>query len=88
MGAIVRAMRGSYHHGMDSVGPAEINRILAVTDALGIQREAVVVPLGTAKGGRVRFNARRKIEITATSDGFDEWLQALPAALRAMGPAA
>lgn len=66
---------------MDSVGPAEINRILAVTDSMNLHREQVVIPLGTCPGGRVRFNARKKVEITAPADGFDEWLKALPAAL-------
>ncbi len=32
---------------MDAVGPPEIMRILAVTDALGFHREAVKIPLWT-----------------------------------------
>jgi hypothetical protein len=67
---------------VDSVGPPEIGRILAVTDARGMSREGVVIPLGTVEGGRVRFNARKKVEITAPSAGFDEWLKVLPELLR------
>src|SRR5574341_1020886 len=39
---------------VDSVGPPEILRILAVTDALGLHREAVSVPLWTEGDGRLR----------------------------------
>ena len=38
---------------LEAVGMNEINKIFAVTDAMGIHREAVVIPLGTGKG-RVR----------------------------------
>ena len=38
---------------LDAVGMAEINKIFAVLDALGVHREHVVIPLGTGKG-RVR----------------------------------
>jgi len=66
---------------VESVGPAEINRILVVMDSIGVSREHVVVPLGTKPGGLVRFNARKKIEITAPESGFDDWLKALPQAI-------
>ena len=38
---------------LEAVGMNEINKIFAVTDALGIHRETLVIPLGTGKG-RVR----------------------------------
>ena len=48
---------------LDAVGMAEINKIFAVTDALGVHREALVIPLGTGKG-RVRKLPSGKFEIT------------------------
>ena len=39
---------------LDAVGMAEINKIFAVTDAMGVHREALVIPLGTG-AGRVRM---------------------------------
>lgn len=69
---------------MDSVGPSEIMRILGVTDALGLHREAVVVPLGTRGAGEARVR-NGKLEITAPAEGdFEAWLAALPDTLRAM----
>ena len=38
---------------LDAVGMNEINHIFGVTDAMGIHREQLVIPLGTGKG-RVR----------------------------------
>ena len=70
---------------MDSVGPPEIMRILAVTDALGFHREAVVVPLWTKGKGEIRIVRGSKLEISAPAEGdFEAWLAALPAALKAM----
>ena len=69
---------------MDSVGPPEIMRILAVADALGIHREAVAVPLWTKGKGEIRLRGS-KLEITAPAEGdFESWLAALPAQLRSM----
>ncbi|MGH7368148.1 MAG: hypothetical protein ACREK9_17225 [Candidatus Rokuibacteriota bacterium] len=62
---------------------AEINRIFAVTDTLGVHREALVIPLGTGKG-RVRKLTSGKIEITVDAETpLDEWLEELPALIRA-----
>ena len=69
---------------MDSVGPPEIMRILAVTDALGFHREAVVVPLWTKGKGEILVRGQR-LQISAPAEGdFEAWLQALPDTLRAM----
>ncbi len=46
----------------------EIDAIFAVTDALGIHREMLVIPLGPASPGRV-VEARHPIE---------EWVKELP----------
>ncbi len=70
---------------MDSVGPPEIMRILAVTDALGFHREAVVVPLWTKGKGEIRIVRGSKLEVTAPAEGdFEAWLAALPATLGSM----
>lgn len=59
-------------------------RILAATDALGLHREAVTVPLWTEKGGKLEVRGP-KLRITAPSDlDFDAWLAGLPDALRAL----
>ena len=69
---------------MDSVGPPEIMRILAVTDALGFHREAVVVPLWTKGKGEILVRGPR-LQISAPAEGdFDAWLKALPQTLGSM----
>jgi len=56
----------------------EINKIFAVIDAMGIHREAVVIPLGTGKG-RVRKMPSGKFEIIVDAETpIDEWLVGLP----------
>jgi hypothetical protein len=68
---------------LDAVGMAEINKIFAVTDALGIHREALVIPLGTGTG-RVRKLPSGKLEIVVDARiPIDEWLEGLPALIRA-----
>lgn len=70
---------------MKTITPSEINRILAVTDSMGIHREAVMVQLGFAHGGIVRIYAQKKIDITAPSDfGLDEFLTSLPQRIAAL----
>ena len=68
---------------LDAVGMAEINKIFAVTDALGIHREALVIPLGTGKG-RVRRLPSGKLEIVVDAETpIDEWLHGLPGLIKA-----
>ncbi|MCI0546766.1 MAG: hypothetical protein L0027_05730 [Candidatus Rokubacteria bacterium] len=68
---------------LDAVGMAEINKIFAVTDALGVHREALVIPLGTGKG-RVRRLPSGKLEIIVDAEmPIDEWLLGLPDLIRA-----
>ncbi len=68
---------------LDAVGMTEINKIFAVTDALGVHRESLVIPLGTGKG-RVRKLPSGKLEIVVDAEApIDEWLQGLPALIRA-----
>jgi hypothetical protein len=67
----------------DAVGMSEINKIFAITDALGVHREALVIPLGTGPG-RVRRLPSGKIEIVVDRETpIDEWLEGLPALIRA-----
>jgi hypothetical protein len=63
---------------LDAVGMSEINRIFAVTDAMGIHRESLVIPLGTGTG-RVRKLPSGKLEIVVDAEApFEEWLEGLP----------
>ena len=57
----------------------EIDAIFAVTDALGIHREKLVIPLGPGSPGRVRRLPNGKLEITVEgARPLDEWLRDLP----------
>ncbi|HEY7254936.1 MAG TPA: hypothetical protein VIG37_30920 [Methylomirabilota bacterium] len=68
---------------LDAVGMAEIHKIFAVTDAMGVHRESLVIPLGPGQG-RVRKLPSGKLEIIVDRETpIDEWLQGLPALIRA-----
>ena len=68
---------------LEAVGMNEIDKIFAVIDALGIHREAVVIPLGTGKG-RVRKTFNGKLEIIVDAETpIDEWLLGLPELIQA-----
>jgi hypothetical protein len=68
---------------LDAVGMDEINKIFAVTDAMGINREGVVIPLGTGKG-RVRKLLNGKLEIVVDAETpIDVWLEGLPELINA-----
>jgi hypothetical protein len=57
----------------------EIDAIFAVTDALGVHREALVIPLGPGRPGRVRKLPNGKLEITVDAERpIEEWVQELP----------
>jgi hypothetical protein len=64
----------------------EIERILAVTDALGIHREHVMIPLAPRRPGRVRRLPNGRYEIAVDAERpFDEWMAGLADAIRAAG---
>lgn len=64
---------------LDVVTMKEIDAIFAVTDALGLHREALVIPLGPASPGRVRKLPSGKLEIVVdASRPLEEWLKELP----------
>ena len=68
---------------LEAVTMKEIEKIFAVTDGMGIHREALVIPLGPATPGRVRKLPSGKIEITVDAQmPLDEWLKSLPALIR------
>ncbi|HEY6263031.1 MAG TPA: hypothetical protein VIW47_15650 [Nitrospiraceae bacterium] len=56
-----------------------INRILGVTDSLGLNREWVEIPLSPESPGVVRRLTNGKLEIVVDADQpFDDWLKSLP----------
>jgi hypothetical protein len=64
---------------LERVTLAEIQAIFGVTDALGISREALVIPLGPGRPGRVRRLPSGKLEIVVDADQpLAEWLERLP----------
>jgi hypothetical protein len=68
---------------LDAVGMSEISKIFAVTDALGLHRESLVIPLGTGRG-RVRRLPGGKLEIVVDAEiPIDEWLKGLPEMIQA-----
>ena len=71
---------------LDVVTMKEIDAIFAVTDALGVHREKLVIPLGPATPGRVRKLLNGKFEITVeAARPLDVWLRELPALIAAAG---
>jgi hypothetical protein len=69
---------------LEAVGMKEITAIFAVTDALGVHREMLVIPLGPATPGRVRRLPSGKLEIVVeAARPLDEWLKELPALIAA-----
>ena len=69
---------------LKAVTLTEIQAIFEVTDALGISREALVIPLSPGRPGRVRRLPSGKLEIVVDAQTpIDEWLEGLPALIRA-----
>ena len=70
---------------LEVVTMKEIDAIFAVTDALGVHREKLVIPLGPASPGRVRKLPNGKFEITVDAERpIDEWVKELPALIAAV----
>jgi hypothetical protein len=70
---------------LKSVTLKEIERIFAVTDPMGISREALVIPLRTEHPGCVSIMKDGKLEIVVDrDDDFDEFIAALPERIRAL----
>jgi hypothetical protein len=69
---------------LEVVTMKEIDAIFAVTDALGIHREALVIPLGPGTPGRVRKLPSGKLEITVDAETpIDTWVKELPGLIAA-----
>jgi len=67
---------------MNRLGPPEIRSILAITDALGIHRESVRVPLTGRSEGGVRVTESSQLEIVAPAEGdVAAWIETLPRSL-------
>jgi hypothetical protein len=63
----------------------EIEKIFEVLDALGISREAVVIPLRPQHPGRVSLLKDGKLEIVVErDDDFDAWVRTLENRIRAL----
>jgi hypothetical protein len=61
----------------------QISQILEVTDALGLNREWVEIPLSPEGSGTVRKLPNGKVEIVVAADQpFDDWLAALSDTIR------
>jgi hypothetical protein len=71
---------------LERVTLAEIQAVFAVTDALGISREALVIPLSPGRPGRVRRLPNGKLEIILDTDvPLAQWLEGLPNLISAAG---
>jgi hypothetical protein len=69
---------------LQAVTLKEIEAIFAVTDGLGISREALVIPLAPGRPGRVRKLPTGKLEIVVDAETpLPEWLRGLPELIRA-----
>jgi hypothetical protein len=73
---------------MTRVTLKEIERILEITDALGLSREALTIPLRTRHPGGVRKlpNGTYEIVVDAKAD-FEQWLSWLRSRLSELGAA-
>jgi hypothetical protein len=61
----------------------QISEILELTDALGLNREWVEIPLSPEGSGAVRKLANGKLEIVVAADQpFNEWLATLSDVIR------
>jgi len=63
----------------------EIEKIFEVLDALGISREAVIIPLRPEHPGRVSLLKDGKLEIVVErDDNFSAWVKTLENRIRAL----
>lgn len=68
---------------LEEVTLREIEAIFAVTDAMGLSREALVIPLRPRHPGRVRKTPAGKIEIVVDSEqDFAEFVLGLEPQVR------
>ena len=72
---------------LEEVTMKEMNAIFAVTDAMGLSREALVIPLLPRSPGRVRKMPNGKLEIVVDREDFDGFVAALEGHIKAAGGA-
>ena len=71
----------------DVIGMADMQLVFAVTDALGIDRESVSVPLEKEDPGSVRRQPGGELEIVVPlTVPAQEWVKKLAQDLKALGP--
>ena len=69
---------------LEVVTMKEIDAIFEVTDALGIHREMLTIPLGPATPGRVRRLLSGKFEIVVDAQTpIEQWVKELPGLIAA-----
>ena len=69
---------------LQEVTMKEMNAIFAVTDAMGLSREALVIPLMPRRPGRVRMMPGGKIEIVVDGEDFEGFVAGLEGQIRAV----
>ena len=62
---------------MQPITPAQIRRILEITDSLGIHREAVVIPLAREGTGAIDRDGAKLVITAPEGDAFEGWLNGL-----------
>lgn len=68
---------------LQAVSFQQISKILEVTDALGLNREWVEIPLSPENPGMVRRLSNGKLEIVVDAEQpFDQWLTGLPSCIQ------
>ncbi len=68
-----------------AVRPEQIIKILELTDAFNIHREAVTIPLSAEKGGSITLLPDGKLRIVCPEHTpFDQWLNQLRGQLEKM----
>jgi hypothetical protein len=70
---------------LQEVTMREIEAVFAVTDRLGISREALAIPLMPRTPGRVRRTSDGRIEIVADATDFPGFVERLEGTLRSLG---
>lgn len=68
---------------LQAVSFQQISKILEVTDAIGLNREWVEIPLSPENPGMVRRLSNGKLEIVVDAEQpFDQWLTSLPSRIQ------
>jgi hypothetical protein len=67
--------------GAGPVTPAEVRRVLEITDSFGIHRESVRIPLDPAPAGSLCIEGRRLV-VRLPEHGAGSWIEELPRLLR------